>query len=85
MSLDTDTLATLRQAETAAKCSQIIDDLDRAQACFAEYVKRLLKADWTQVIARPIEVDDFAARTRGILRQAGLHGEALRTILPDAD
>jgi len=52
-----------------------------------------------QVTAVPVEVDDFAARTgriraqaddlaaraRMFLRQAGLHGEALRTILPDAE
>lgn len=85
MSLDTDTLVARQQADSAAKFSQIIGDIDRAQACLAEYGKQLLAADWTQVIARPVGVDDFAARTRSVLRQVGLHGEALRTILPDAD
>lgn len=85
MSLDTGTRVAPQQADMAAKLSQIIDDIDRAQACLAEYTKRLLAADCAQVIARPVEVDDFAERTRRILRQVGLHGEALRTIISDAD
>jgi hypothetical protein len=87
MSLDTgtDTQVPPQQAELAAKFGQVIGDIDRAQASLAEYRNRLLAADLTQVTARPVEVDDFAARTRMVLRQVGLHGEALRTILPDAD
>jgi len=85
MSLDTDTQVAAPQAELAAKFDQIIGDIDRAQASLAEYRNRLLAADRTQVTARSVEVDDFAARTRMVLRQVGLHGEALRTILPDAD
>jgi hypothetical protein len=68
----------------AATLEQIIADIDRALTCLEEYRKRLLAADWTQLTASPVEVDDFAARTRAVLRQIGLHGEALRTILPDA-
>ena len=85
MSLDTGTRAAPRQADMAARFDQIIGDIDKAQASLAEYRERLLAADRTQVTARPVEVDDFAARTRMVLRQVGLHGEALRTLLPDAD
>lgn len=85
MSLDTDIRVALQQADMAAKFNQIIGDIDSARACLAEYGKRLLAADYAQVTARSVEVDDLAARTRSVLRQVGLHGEALRTILPDAD
>ncbi len=85
MSLDTDTRAAPRQAGTVANFDQIIGDIDRAQACLVEYRSRLRAADCSQLIVRPVEVEDFAARTRSVLRQVGLHGEALRAILPDAD
>lgn len=85
MSLDTGSPAAPQQADMTAKFDQIIGDIDRAQAGLAEYREQLLAADRTQVVARPVEVDDFAARTRMVLRQVGLHGQALRTILPDAD
>lgn len=85
MSQDIDTRVAPQPADSAAKFNQIVGDIDKAQACLAEYGKRLLAADCTQVTARPVEIDDFAARTRSLLRQVGLHGEALRTMLPDAD
>ena len=83
MSVDTDTLVAAQHADTATRFSQIISDIETAQGCLAQYREQLLAADWSAVTASPVEVDDFAARTRSVLRQIGLHGEALRTILPD--